>query len=90
MSISQKNNISKGLIGHKLSDLTKSKISRTKRGYKPVLCSNGVIFYSAAFAVDWLKKQGFLSAQQTHIRKCCEGKSKTAYGYTWKYQDENS
>lgn len=90
MSDLQKSKISQSLIGHQVSKETRQKISATKRKPNHVICGNGVVFASPAFAVDWLKQNGFELAQVTHIRRCCQGKAKTAYGYTWKYQNENT
>lgn len=41
------------------------------------------IFDSARDVADWLNKPG----SHSDITKCCKGKRKSAYGYTWKYAE---
>ena len=45
----------------------------------------GQIFDGPAYSVDWLKSQGILKANSTHIKNCCMGIRKSAYGYQWEY-----
>ncbi len=77
-SESHKNNISQKLKG------------RITANSKKTVCSNGMIFVSASKAEQWLKQNGKTKASVSAISECCLGKRLTAYGYTWKYQDENS
>lgn len=37
-------------------------------------------------AVNWLKENGFPTANKSNISYCCNGKIKTAYGYKWLYK----
>lgn len=52
---------------------------------KKVLCvENGMIFNSIRKAYDWLG----INIHNGSIGKCCRGKRKTAYGYHWRYIEE--
>ena len=77
-------------IGRKHSLETKQKmrlinIATTERLKKPIECSNGLIFSYSGEAQEWLRANGFPTAQKTNIVSCCTGKLKTAYGYVWRY-----
>ncbi len=50
---------------------------------KPVVCSNGMIFDGMREAAKWLNSIGKDKATYSHISSCCNGKRKTAYGFTW-------
>lgn len=49
---------------------------------KQVLCVETGVIYPSTQEVE--RQLGFAN---THIGSCCNGKLKTAYGYTWKYVD---
>ncbi len=81
--------------GRKHSDESKKNMSIAQKNSpqaqslkKPVLCSNGMLFGSIADAVSWLRDNGKTAAVDTNIIKCCKGRNKTAYGFTWKYYIE--
>lgn len=93
-------------LGAKATELTKSKISFKSKlamsnpsvikkikiaNCKIVVCSNEMYFFGTNDAAKWLRENTkWTKAGQQNIVNCCNGKSKTAYGYTWKYQDENT
>lgn len=52
---------------------------------RKIECSNGMIFYSTMDAERWLRTNGWPKAANTNISLCSRGKTKQAYGYTWKY-----
>ncbi len=49
----------------------------------PILCSNGMIFEYSGAAEKWLRENGRATASRANIVSCCQGKLKTAYGFTW-------
>jgi len=52
---------------------------------KPVGTVCGMIFESAASACLWLNKNGHPTACRSGVYSSLSGKSKTAYGYQWRY-----
>lgn len=54
---------------------------------KPIECSNGMVFSFSGDAQDWLRSNGFPTAQRTNVVSCCKGKLKTAYGFVWRYHE---
>jgi hypothetical protein len=74
------------LWGKKASEETRKKMIESRN--KPV-CSleNGMAFNSAKSAGIWIASTTGMKASPSSITKCCKGKVKTAYGYTWAYAD---
>jgi len=56
-----------------------------KRVKKLVECSNGMRFHGYRDAVSWLVSMGNLKASKSMLSYCCRGRSKTAYGYKWRF-----
>jgi hypothetical protein len=55
---------------------------------KTIVCIDcGKSFDGLKGAVDWLKQIGNAKADTGSLSKACNGKLKTAYGYTWAYAD---
>lgn len=53
---------------------------------KPVQCvETGSIHLSTHAAARWLRSVGFEKAISAPIRRVCTGRSRTAYGFTWRY-----
>lgn len=82
-------------FGKHHSDEHKKKVSEKLKGRKTVnakttVCSNGMIFESTRKAAFWICTTINPKARAVAISECCIGKRKTAYGYTWKYQNENT
>lgn len=53
---------------------------------KRVICSNGMEFDSATQAAEWLASNGHKKASPSGVSFCCTGKTKSAYGFDWKYE----
>lgn len=66
------------LDGHEKNPRANSKI---------VFCSNGMKFDSLTEAMNWLTVNGFPLAARSNIDRCCVGKTKKAYGYSWSYTE---
>lgn len=64
---------------------------RRGRKGKPVVRSGGGLpderFDSATQAVDWLRGQGREKATAVSISSVCNGRTKTAYGYRWRFAE---
>ena len=70
------------------TDIAKINIRKSK--CKIVLCvETGQIFYGTHHATEWVKTFNH-KASQAAIARVCNSVKKTAYGYTWKYQNENT
>lgn len=54
---------------------------------KPVYCSNGMFFESTAYAAEWVRSQGTITASVGMISSCCLGRKRTAYGHSWSHDD---
>lgn len=67
-------------------------ISRFKRcgmtQGKRVACSNGMVFYSVCDAARWLTEAIGRNASRGNISNCCNGRTKSYYGHTWRFIDE--
>jgi hypothetical protein len=84
----------KGQIKEPRTEAAKEAISKALKGKvlphmvanrKAVLCSNGMVFESIQFAVEWLVSQGVPSVYHANVSKCCHGKIRSAYGYVWSF-----
>lgn len=53
-----------------------------EKNKKPIRCENGMLFASAIEAGEWIRSIG-MAGKHSHIRACCRGDKKTAYGFTW-------
>lgn len=95
-----KDAIRSAMLGRKYSDNTLEKMAAAKRGVrktrshiekvikaksKPVINDAGEIFDSIKAAAEYIKETVNPKAQSSMITKCCKGKKKSAYGYTWTY-----
>jgi hypothetical protein len=61
---------------------------RDKLG-RPVIClDTGLLYNSLASAIEFLNKAGHHKAASGKISQAASGKRKTAYGYTWRYADQ--
>jgi hypothetical protein len=81
MSDSQK---LKWRTGDAMEKLRKSK----EPTMKPVICvETGQVFDAIKAAVRWLVELGFVSASKANIRTVCQGKSKSAYGFHWRFAE---
>lgn len=62
---------------------------RRGRKGKPVIRSGGDLpderFDSAKQAVEWLREHGHATANAPSISSVCNGKTRTAYGYQWRF-----
>lgn len=87
MSEESKIKMSISRTGIKHSEETKNKIVESRS--KAVICDNGMIFKNSVIAVLWLKKNGFDRATKSAIYEVCKGRRKTAYGYTWRYENDS-
>lgn len=63
------------------------RISEGKKGKggKPVIRSDGVEFWSAKGAADFMRENGYPKADATGVTATCKGRQETAYGYGWRY-----
>lgn len=61
--------------------------SRKREVAKGVCCSNGMQFESVSEAILWLNSIGWTKASQGGMSSCLTGRTRTAYGYSWKYKD---
>lgn len=59
-----------------------------KHSGRPVVNSGGYYFLGMNAAARWLRENGHPKASRANISQCCNGKTKQAYGYNWKYLDE--
>jgi hypothetical protein len=86
-SQSTRDKISLAKKGVKISEATKIKMSQSSKNKRSVaVVGIDLIFESISHARDWAAIQiGSDKVCPSSIAKCCRGKLKTAYGYTWKY-----
>lgn len=82
MSESQKLKASRMLSG--IAPVEAVAAARVKNS-KPVGTVCGMIFESSASACLWLNKNGHPTACSSGVYSSLSGKSKTAYGYQWRY-----
>jgi len=55
----------------------------------PVFCvQEGKRFGSARSAAEWLRKNGRPKADSSAIAAACRGRAKSAYGFNWRYAEE--
>lgn len=53
---------------------------------KSVFCIEaGLTFRTTGMAQEWLRQNGKPKAQGSNVLSACNGKLKSAYGYTWRY-----
>lgn len=57
-------------------------------GLVEVYCSNGMRFASMTEATDWVRRNVSDKASIGSIWSCCAGRDKSAYGFTWSYNDD--
>jgi len=76
-------------ISHALSSgLIVRKRNQYKKMMKPVLCVElDIVFESISDATKYLKNNVNPKAYDSSIVDCASGRVKTAYGYTWKYNN---
>jgi len=56
---------------------------------EPILCvQTGQVFDTAVDAQKWCVDQGFVHAKGGRIRRVCRGYGKSAYGYEWRFANE--
>lgn len=80
----QKEEISKNLTGHSVSDETKRKIG--SKNSKPILqlSKNGILIKEFKSAPEAALE---LNISRTGINNCCNGLSKSSGGFIWKHKD---
>ena len=55
---------------------------------RPVQCiETGITFDAGIDAVKWLQSTGKVKCTSSSLTQACQGKLKTAYGFTWRYVD---
>lgn len=94
-----------GTPGRVVSEKTKKKMSDMLKGTKPsdasiaasieknskpVGTKCGLMFKSTTDAARWLRTQGFPNANKSGIFVALKGESNKAYGYEFRYLDENN
>jgi len=92
-SVEVKRELSKGLLGnqhargYKHSKETRQKVSDGCTRKRKIVClETGRIFNSIVGAARYLKEVlGYLKADKSSLTKCCKGKYKQSYGFTWRY-----
>lgn len=77
-------------LGRKHTAEAKAKLQESnarlnKERRKPIQCSNGMVFSFSGEAQNWLRENGFPTAQKTNIVSCCTGRLKSAYGFQWSF-----
>lgn len=95
-----KESIRQSRLGKKLSDESRKRLSASTKGRKfsekakaakaaatirPVVRSDGIQYESIAAAVKALENQLAKPIKYSNLSSVLRGKSKTAYGYGWKY-----
>lgn len=78
--------------GKKLSKETRVKQSRSMNSPR-IRCSNGMVFDILSDASKFVSGSEDYKVYSKHsgdIGKCCKGKRKTAYGFTWSYVEETT
>lgn len=70
---------------HALIKIKASNIRLNEQRRKPVKCSNGMIFTHAKAAELWIRENIAPKASFCNIVSCCNGRLKTAYGFTWSH-----
>lgn len=75
----------------KNDDYAKKVIDAKTSIKKRVICSNGMVFESAAMARRWLQGQMETTVYSGNIHKACRAAGALMYGYSWSYEitDEN-
>jgi group I intron endonuclease len=64
-------------------------VKKTRPAKKVICVETGEAFVSLAFAADAMKRKGNERACQQNIRQVCDGLTKKAYGYTWRFVDDS-
>ena len=78
--------ISNAKKGRPLTQQNLDSIRRVKS--RPMRCiETGMVFNNGHLVEKWLREQGHKKAGRSGVVSCCQGKSKTSYGYTWEYVD---
>lgn len=74
--------------GKKHTEQTKEKMSKNHKIYKPIICIETNIVYNcpsdAAIGI------GKKPSAAGHITEVCQGKRKTAYGFHWRYKENDN
>lgn len=76
-------NIKSGGLNNLYSEQSKQKMSNSCSSKRHIICIETNIEYDSAKAIE--KELGFANA---NIIACCKGKLHTAYGYHWRYAEE--
>jgi hypothetical protein len=62
-----------------------------KRRAKPVVCvETGRVFDAGSDALAWLQESGWPRASSSTLSRACADGKKTAYGYHWRYADQQT
>lgn len=56
----------------------------------PLVRSDGMEFYSAGAAANYMRENGWPKASHSSISQCCNGVYGSAYGYNWKWRSDGS
>lgn len=71
--------------------LAKVSAANRKSGARPIKCvETGQKFDAIVDAVDWLRSNGVPRPADSVISATARGRQKTAYGYTWRYVDQQT
>ena len=74
-------------IGNKHSEATKEKIRKSHQKDIPIICVETGKIYSCPSEASWDVHQ---TRNAGHITEVCKGKRKTAFGYHWKYLEQDT
>ena len=53
-----------------------------------IIMDESLCFFNMDFALQFIRESGHDRASKSSLTVCAQGKTKTAYGHTWKYADE--
>lgn len=70
-----------------LQEYKKQKVHNTKEVFQYDTEDNLIQVHKNSYQAEKTLKEQGIKLLSTDIRKCCEGKSKTAKGYRWKYEN---
>ena len=68
-----------------LPNVNKYKYKQSAKKSLPVICGNGMFFFSVNNAVKWFRKNIDVRCNPCKIREVCNGGRLTHLGQTWKY-----